>query len=165
MLAGPALLACFPPLHAGDARARDFDQLQDPMECTFAMVAANNMSESRDKGVSKRQVEDWARTLEKFKIPQKVIDGVFDFPKLRPLDHAAYWNWECRATVNGLPIASLKTVEKELGSCPAQGDPRSACLQRVRNKLLGLPADFVPEKRSRSTTIQDVAPPSPAQTP
>jgi hypothetical protein len=144
---------------AQDSRAREFDQLSDPMECTFIMVAANNISESRDKGVSKRQIVEWAKTLQKFEVPKEVIDGIYEFPKLRPLDHAAYWSWQCRARANGIPIAPLKTVEAKLGTCPVQGDPRGACLQRVRNELLGLPVDFVPEKRSISTAIQDVTPP------
>jgi hypothetical protein len=130
------------------------------------MVAATNISESRDKGVYKRQIEDWAKTLNKFKVPQKVIDGIYDFPELRPLDHAAYWYWECRALANGIPIAPLKTVENELGACPPQGDARGACLQRVRNVLLGLPANFKPPGRSStSTAIQDVTPPKASPAP
>jgi hypothetical protein len=157
-LAG-VLLACGIPLaHADDSRAKNFDRLDDPMECTFIMVSANNIAESRDKGVSKKQIVEWARTLDKFKIPPEVIDGIYAFPKVRPLDHAAYWSWRCRAQANDLPFGSLKSVEKKLFACPPVGNVRSDCLRQVKNQLLGLPADYVPQRETPSTAIQDVSP-------
>ena len=157
-LAG-ALLTCGIPLaHADDSRAKNFDRLDDPMECTFIMVSANNIAESRDKGVSKKQIVEWARTLDKLKVPPEVIDGIYASPKVRPLDHAAYWSWRCRAQANGLPFGTLKSVEKKLLACPQAGKPQGDCLRQVKNELLGLPADYVPQ-RETSTAIRDVTPP------
>ena len=50
-----------------------------------------------------------------------------------------------------------KAVATKLQACPAMGNARGDCLQRVRNELLGLPLDYVPA-RENSTAIQDVTP-------
>jgi hypothetical protein len=131
------------------AKARRFDELKAPGEC--GMLALNTMliTEARDQGMTKNRAYEVNQSNKgPYPVPTRVIDSVFDNSKLRKDLLMSYWSWECRARAYGIPIAALETVEAELRRCPEQGAARENYLRRIRNELLGLPRDFVPESPS-----------------
>jgi hypothetical protein len=153
-----SLLYCAPACFAQTSKAMEFHKLRESSDCTDLAFSALAIAQGRDNGIEKKKVVDQYKPYkDPDSVAKQVVDDIYDFPKLRPQDFAKYWQWECVARTNGIPIGTLKSVAPQLAECPLEATFREACLLPIRNQLLGLPRDYVPAK-APTTAIMEVTP-------
>lgn len=130
-------------------QASDLDALPLPKACTTEVVNLGMMLDARDRGLTKdRALEIAAKAEEKDRISPTAIDNAFRFPHLDNKALAGYTLWACVATTYGVRVLPLADVASDLDTCARQrGD--GACGRRIRNRVWGLPENFVSKASAR----------------
>lgn len=143
-------VSCFASV-AHAASPEELVDLKFSRACFAEMTNLDKVVEARDKGVTKAQIVEFAKTVPpQDAIPRESIDDVFAHSEITRDALFIYWIWACHARTNGVTPASLSKVGNRLQECAkSKGD--STCTESIRNQVYGL----------RRAIVRKVPPPLP----
>jgi len=123
--------------------ATDFLKMKVPNSCSKEFVNYTYFLDWRDKGIG--QAASMKFAVEHGYNSDIFSDGVnnaYKYPELNKNALGMYFLWSCMAANIELNVLPISQVKDELQECATKVDGKT-CFIKVRNKIIGLPIDYI----------------------